>query len=888
MSLATIKENSKAPEYSQAGYWGVENSGREVFNFNIGWRFLKGSAVDAHKVDFDDGEWSVVNCPHGLEYIPEKASGSNNYQGEAWYRKRFKADFALKGKVTKLYFEAVMGKCKVWLNGEPVAEHFGGYLPFLVDVTGKLLHDADNVIAVWADNSDDPVYPPGKEQTQLDFAYFGGIYRDVWLLTTNQTYVTDPNEADKVMGGGIFAHTESLSEERAAITVLVDIRNEKKETASGSAALVLLDPEGKQVANADISYAIQADGSEQLKQTLDVLNPRMWSPWSPDLYRLEILLKDEKGNPVDGVATHVGIRKIEFKGKEGFFLNDKPYPGKLMGANRHQDHAVVGNAMSNNAQWRDVVLLKNAGCDIIRLAHYPADPSFMEACDAVGMFCIVPTPGWQFWSEDPLFEKRVYQDIRDMVRRDRNHASVIMWEPILNETHYPDYFAQKVHEIVHEEYPFQGAYTACDSSAHGEEHFDVIYSQPYTDFFVKHRKDTPENRKLARIDYEKENRSIFTREWGDCVEDWNAQNSPSRVARNWGEAAQLVQCKHYSSPDYLFPGWETFPDTPIQHVGGTLWHGFDHQRGYHPDPFYGGLTDIFRQRKYSYYLFASQRDVSPDNEPMVYIAHEMSPVSSRDVTVFSNCEEVRLTVFEGDTFVQKAKELGQSMRHPVMVFKEAFHFMDLKELVRDEKYEQVSLIAEGLIGGKVVATCKKMPTLRPAKLKVELDDNNVPLIADGSDFVRVIVSLIDDNGNTKRLDDSSVSIEVSGEGTVIGDKSVYANPRKLEWGTAPVLIRSTLKAGEIKVTASLAHAGKMCPLAGELTFSSLPSGDRFLYSEEGVPEENVVTKSEEEISKDILLGKVATLERQINEMKLKEVERQQRDFEGLETQAKQG
>ena len=125
--------NAQTPEYSKAGFWEVENSGREVFNFNIGWRFVKSAVDGAEATDFNDSNWEVVNCPHGLELISTEASGSNNYQGEVWYRKHFTTPEGASDKILKLHFEGVMGKSKVWLNGELLAEHFGGYLPFTVD-----------------------------------------------------------------------------------------------------------------------------------------------------------------------------------------------------------------------------------------------------------------------------------------------------------------------------------------------------------------------------------------------------------------------------------------------------------------------------------------------------------------------------------------------------------------------------------------------------------------------------------------------------------------------------------------------------------------------------------------------------------------------------------
>ena len=181
------------PQFSTAGFYALPESGRDVYNMNVAWRFLKSAAKGASDKAFDDTQWSVVSLPHGIEYLPTEASGCTNYQGEVWYRKHFTPADSLKGKKLFIHFEAIMGKSKIWVNGKLVKEHFGGYLPIAVDITDALAWGEDNVIAVWADNSDDPMYPPGKAQDVLDFAYFGGIYRDCWLVAHNDVYITDPN-----------------------------------------------------------------------------------------------------------------------------------------------------------------------------------------------------------------------------------------------------------------------------------------------------------------------------------------------------------------------------------------------------------------------------------------------------------------------------------------------------------------------------------------------------------------------------------------------------------------------------------------------------------------------------------------------------------------------
>lgn len=875
MSIISGLSAQSAIDFTKAGFLDVPNSGRRVADFNVGWRFIKSDGEGAFARKFDDSSWEIVNCPHGLELISTEASGSNNYQGPAWYRKHFTPNADMAGKQVRLHFEGVMGKSKVYLNGKLIKEQFGGYLPFSVDLTGKLELGKENIIAVWADNSDDPDYPPGKPQASLDFSYFGGIYRDVWLVTTESVFVTNPNDENVVNGGGIMVRYNKVSEKYAEVLAKVHIRNNGRKSKSVRVRYTLKDKAGKKVAEYTTKSYIRSLSAKSVNAKLPVNNPALWSPQHPNLYRLEVAIVGSKKETIDAVALNIGIRKIEMRGKDGFWLNNKPYPGKLIGVNRHQDHAYVGNALSNNGQYRDAVVLKEAGCEVVRAAHYPVDPAFMEACDALGMFYIVATPGWQFWNKKPIFEERVYSDIRNMMRRDRNYPSVLMWEPILNETWYPDYFAKNVHNIVHEEMPFQGTFTVCDSHARGQEHFDVVYSHPFrSDFYKGKFKSTSENVKKLSIAYEKENRCVFTREWGDCVDDWNSHNSPSRVARNWGEHAQLIQLKHYAKPDYVYTCWETLYRTPKQHIGGALWHSFDHQRGYHPDPFYGGITDVFRQPKYSYYLFQSQMD--PKVKPMIYVAHEMSPFSDPDVTVVTNCDEVRLIVYEKDTLVAKPDKGSMMMPHPVVTFKNVFDFLDVKSLHRKRKQKQASFVAEGLIDGKVVARYKRMPAKRASKIDLKVMNNGASLTANGSDAIVVVASMTDQDGHVKRLTNHTVRFEIEGEGELVGDFTNGGNPKRLEWGEAAIMVRSTTKAGKIKIKATVVDEGINMPAGGELEFESVKSNNELIYSEVG--KATVVTKTKTTKVTD-WEKRAKELERELNQYRMKEVEKQQQEFE---------
>ena len=194
-------------EYSVAGMFPLVNSGRLIYNFNQGWRFHLGDAQGAEAEGFDDGKWDVVCTPHSPLLTPVEGSGGRNYQGVCWYRKHFFLPTETNGKNAILHFEAVMGKQKIFVNGKLVKEHLGGYLPINIDLTACGVKPGDEaLVAVMADNSDDKNYPPGKKQSQLDFCYHGGIYRDVWLIAKSDVAITDAVERNQVAGGGIFIH----------------------------------------------------------------------------------------------------------------------------------------------------------------------------------------------------------------------------------------------------------------------------------------------------------------------------------------------------------------------------------------------------------------------------------------------------------------------------------------------------------------------------------------------------------------------------------------------------------------------------------------------------------------------------------------------------------
>ena len=673
------------------------------------------------------------------------------------------------------------------------------------------------------------------------------------MIAKSPVAITDAVEAGKVAGGGVFVHFDNISDRSAEVFVNTDVKNSGKQAKSIIVETTLTDAKGLLIKKVSERLSVAPGETKTANQRIVVKNPQLWSPDTPYLYRVESRVKEGR-KVCDGGITRIGIRKFEFKGKDGFWLNGKPF-GQLVGANRHQDFAYVGNAVPNSQQWRDAKRLRDAGCRIIRVAHYPQDPSFMDACDELGLFVIVATPGWQFWNKNPEFAERVHQNTRDIIRRDRNHPSVLMWEPILNETRYPEDFALEALQITKDEYPYPGRPVAAADvhSAGVKENYDVVYGWPGDD----EKADAPEQ-------------CIFTREFGENVDDWYAHNNDNRASRSWGERPMKVQALS------LAKTYDGLYRTTGKFIGGTQWHPFDHQRGYHPDPYWGGLFDCFRQPKYAYYMFRSQTasDLNhplAESGPMVYIMHEMTQFSDKDVVVFSNCDSVRLSVYDGTkSWTKPVVHRKGGMPNALVVFEDVWDFWEARGYSYTQKnWQKVNMLAEGIVDGKVVCTMKKMPSRRSTKLRLYVDWQSKPLVADGSDFIVVVAEVTDDSGNVRRLAKENIVFTVEGEGEIIGDGSIYANPRPVEWGSAPVLIRSTKKAGKIKVKARVQFEGTHAPTPAEIEFESVPAKLPFCYIDENRPAQ-VVPVSKKATSTQLSEDEKRKL--------LEEVDKQQQEF----------
>jgi len=775
--------------------WPREPIARLNFNFNQGWRFYREDAglprvavpPDNQLSVVKDGEWERVNLPHTVRLEPRNASGGRNFQGTCWYSKHFPADPAWKERVVYLTFQGAMQVADVWLNGQHLHTNYCGYIPFTLDATKALRHGQTNVLTLRLNNADNPQVPPGKPQDKLDFTYFGGLYRSVDLIVADPLHITDPIQRDQPAGGGIFITIPSIETGHATVSIKTELANRSSAGRSCSLRHQLYGPDGTLAATNETPVSVAAGGYQTVAQQIDLSNPKLWHPEHPHLYLLHTsVLRD--GKTVDDQYTRIGIKRIAFDREKGLSINGKHYFS--IGANRHQDHPYVGYALPASAHYKDVKKLRDAGFTSYR-SHYPQDPAFMDACDELGVLAIVSNPGWQFMG-DQVFHERAYQNARTMIRRDRNHASVLLWEAEMNESDNSS-TASELYRIVHEEYPGDQAYAAGNrvkKAVPGFNGWDVQYSD--------NRGEKPE----------------WNREWGDLVDNWTDQQGPNRVARGWGETAMLTQVDtHFRMLDRIYAGQQQPVTADRARISGAgLWAGIDAYRGYHHQPFLGGPLDLFRLPKFDYFMFQSQRapvlsaDLSNvETGPMVFIASYATFQSPNSVLVFSNCEQVRLTQ-NGKEIATNGPEAGHALPHPWFHF-DVSRFSQGRSMLfgsnaatPDTEYGE--LRAEGLIGGKVAASYVQLAPGTPTQIQLTLDLCGRELVADGSDWIRVYARVCDARGATHPYADDMITFAVLGEGSVIGDASIGANPVRAEAGIATALIRATKRPGTITVRVS--------------------------------------------------------------------------------------
>jgi beta-galactosidase len=753
----------------------------EITSFNDNWKFLKPDSIlmsEKYVSALNDTLWENITLPHTASIEPTVMKDPQ-WTGVCWYKKNFRTISENKGKHIAVLFEAAMNDATIWLNGIEIRRHTGGYLPFYLDISDFIKSDSENTILVRLDNRDNPTIPPGKALALIDFNYYSGIYRNAYFIIKNKLHFTDPMELDTIRGGGIIVNTEEISDGVARLNANISVRNQDDKPVRFIVKGILRNQNSRDVAsvNSEI-YNISAWRSMRVPLSITVIDPKLWSPETPYLYTLETSIVVE-GTILEVQNTRFGIREIEITASEGFTINGGKL--KIRGTNRHQEYPYIGNALSDNAQYRDAWKIKNAGFNFVRCSHYPQSPAFLDACDELGILVMNAIPGWQFIG-DSVFNEHSYQDTREMCRRDRNHPSVIMWENSLNETQMPLDFIQKSNEIVQNELPFKGIYTCS--------WMDTAYS-----VFIPARQHSQPPYYWSK--YSK-NKPIFIVEYGDW--EYYAQNAgfnqtefkslkpadrSSRQLRASGEIGLLQQAYNYQEAhnnNLYSPAF-----------GDANWLMFDYNRGYAPDIESSGIMDIFRIPKFSFWFYKSQSD----DEPVCFIASYNSPNSAEYIRVFSNGDSVTLyrnEILMG-TRISDQNVNTTNLAHPPFTF-------------QMPSFEPGTLLARSYKNGKISAENTISTAGKAAKLRLEADLCSRPLKADGADVIFIYASITDEKGNINYDSALPVKFRVEGDASLVG-----LNPIPAEAGISSILLKAGHTGGKIRV---FAESNDLIPASFEI------------------------------------------------------------------------
>lgn len=741
---------------------------REHLSLNKQWSFAK-SDVDLPLNKLDTLDWTEVSLPHTTKIEPLVVN--DQWKGVAFYKRTLEKKPNWNNKSVLLKFEGAMRVADVWLNGIHLYRNYGGFLPFTIDITEHLVTQTDNTLLVKLNNHDLATTGP-KPLHLLDFNTYGGLYRGVSLIVKPLIHITDEIHADVKGSGGIIIDYPLVTTEKAVVSVGTHILNKHPNSKPFILKHRLLMGEVEMMSK-EVELQLQAGESRQFDISLEVQKPKLWSPKAPNLYQLVtyILLN---GKTVDVKSTTLGIRKFTFDRDNNLLINnEKTF---LRGVNRHQEYPHIGYALSDAAQYRDAIKIKSAGFDYVRVAHYPMSPAFMSAADQIGLVVLNAIPGWQYYSHSTQFRDYIIDACRKMIRRDRNHPSVLAWECSLNETDMPTHIIQELHNTVKEEMPtsFSAGWMAgYDIFLQARQHRLQHYTPTKVPYIVSEYGDW---------EYFAQNAGLAQDAWADLM----PSERSSRQLLSSGEKRLLQKALNVQEAHN-----DNF-NTPAFADG--YWVMFDYNRGYADDLEASGIMSIHRLPKFSYYFFQSQRPPNFTSDfaevgPMVYIASNWNEASSSKVTVFSNAQQVELFLNNKSLGRKKGNETALSNN----LFAKPFTF-------ETKGFEPGTLKAMAYIDDKLAATHQVDTAGEGVSLTVNVDTSRVPLQLDQQDTVFVYANLLDKFNNQSKHSGTEVVFETRGDISLVGlSKTTTQN------GIAAVLLKIGKSLNNACITAKISN-----------------------------------------------------------------------------------
>jgi beta-galactosidase len=785
-------------------------AGERRVSFDHDWRFMKGELPGAEAADYDDAAWRGLDVPHdwAIEgpFDPKVSphQGSLPYFGVAWYRRSFELPESGRGRFYSVLFDGVMSNARVFLNGVELGARPYGYIGFAFDLTPHLRFAGRNVLAV-------RVAPEDQSSRWYPGA---GIYRHVWLEVTGSIHVTR---------WGTYVTTPSVSEAEATVSVRSEIRNREANPVRAVVSTRLVDAEGVEAATSETAWTVGAAQTESVPSQLVVKRPRRWDLESPHLYRAITTVR-VGGEVRDHYETPFGIRSIAWGREKGFLLNGRRV--QFQGVCNHHDLGALGAAVNRRATERQLEILKRMGANAIRTSHNPPSPELLDAADRLGL--LVMDEAFDMWGRPKVpnghgkyFAEWGERDLRDMIRRDRNHPSIVMWS-IGNEMLEQDMpegreVARRLTAICHEEdgtRPVTAGFNQVENALQNKLTDEVDI--PGFNYGV---------RRYSKILAEHPAWAIIGAETASCVSSRGVYHLPL-------EKYEKHPSLQISSYDIIAPRWAYCPDVEFaglaaspEVMGEFVWTGFDYlgeptpyfawdqpreERDWPSRSSYFGIVDLAGFPKDRYFLYQSQWS----KEPMVHVlphwnwkGREGQPIP---VMAYTNASEVELFL-DGRSLGRKTKGAEPV---PIPVGKSASDDPTFATPYRVQwtvPFRPGTLEVVAYAQGRLVA--RKSVATAGAPAKVVLVPDRRLLTADGEDLSFVTVRIEDRKGNLCPLAENLVRFDISGEGTLAAVdngnaaslESFQANERKAFGGLALLVVRSKRgRPGSIGISATSA------------------------------------------------------------------------------------
>jgi beta-galactosidase len=742
--------------------------------------------------DFDDSGFQRITLPHTVTPLSWRRWDNTSWEREWIYRRHFDVPGDLTGRRVFVDFGAALTGATVVLNGTDLGTHLGGYLPFSHEVTG-MVQAQDNVLAVALDSRFDvntPPNRPGEPTVTVDFWQPGGIHREVALRVVPATFLAD-----------VFARpVDVLSPSRR-----VDVACTVDAAAAADGLRVeatLLDGETV-VARASAPVAVDAPGQHSVTVGLtDLGDVALWSPESPKLYQVVVRLFAGE-SAVHDYTTRIGFREARFAA-DGFYLNGSRR--QLFGVNRHEIFPYAGPSMPARAHRRDVEILRQLNCDMVRLSHYPQTVSFVDACDELGVLVFEEVPGWGLYLGDQAWKDLVLRDVRDMVVRDRNHPSIVVWGARLNET-LDDELFNRTQELCTGLDPSRQTTGAIIGGMHDTPNFvQDVFS--YNDYRVA---DGHASLLPPRTDRP----YLVSEAVGTLSGPAKYYTRTAPVADQQGQAVAHAYVHHIAAGDKRY-------------CGLLSWSGFDYPSGSGNQlegVKYTGVVDLFREPKPGAALYLAQVDptVRPVIEPAFYwdFGPGMPDGPGAAAMICANCE--RLEVFVGGTHhatVTPDRARFGNLRYPPS-------FVDLSGVGGLPE-----LRVDGYVGAELVLSRSFAADPADDVLSVTVDDEEID--GDGADATRAVFRVLDAHGAARPYVTGDATIEVTGPVDLVGESpfafeaaggvgAVWLRARVGESGTARIRVSHGDRTGEATITVRQVGTPRPPVPRVTLTTSAAPS-----------------------------------------------------------------